>query len=143
MQAHDFRAYAPAGVTPDVVRLLLAMQIDQRQATYARLTGDDVDGCPVRCGAPGCLAEIPLCQAHVARVKVEHNYTAGIEPIIDCSHELAFSGQHCGCSLAHLRAAVIECWDNHLTPRIQANVDALARWRAANAPRSPTEEARP
>jgi len=140
-QPHDFRAYAPAGVTPDVVRVLLSIPMDQRLVTYARLTGDDGDGAPVICSAPGCGAVVPLRQAHCGRI--EHNYTADIAPASRCGHALADSGQHFACSLEHLRAVLFECWDSHLTPQVNANLSALAQLRAAPPPQEIQEEVRP
>lgn len=136
---HDFHAYAPAGVTPDVIRVLLSLGMEQRPIVYARLTGDDGDGVPVVCSAPGCGAVVPLCQAHGGRI--EHNYTAGIAPASRCVHPLADSGQHFACSLDHLRAALFDCWDSHLRPAVDANIAALATWQVRQALPAPQQEA--
>ena len=115
-QPHDFRAWR---LSPDVVHLLLALPMHTRPAAYARVTGDDGDGCPVVCGDPACGAVLPLRASHSAIVA--HRYTAGLAPVL-CAHETADSGQHFACSLDHLRNALLACWDTHITPRVSAQL---------------------
>ncbi len=114
-QPHDFRK---VGLPSAEVSMLLKVPMHTRPTLYTHWTGDDGDGCPVRCAAPGCGAVIPLCLSHAGRI--EHNYTTGVTGIGRCVHELADSGQHFGCCLDHLRAALIACWDEHTTPKLQA-----------------------
>lgn len=138
-QYHDFRRY---GLSADAVGILLRTGMHERPNAYAGATGDDGDGCPVVCGAPGCGAIVPLRLAHAGRI--EHNYTAGIDPASRCAHPHADSGQHFGCSLEHLRAALVECFDNHLLPQVQASQTALAgRTAAASAAPSPIPSPQP
>lgn len=135
-QYHDFRRY---GLSGDHVSVLLRLPMAHRPTVYAGLTGDDGDGCPVVCSAPGCGTVLPLRAAHGGRI--EHNYTAGILPASRCAHPLADSGQHFACSLDHLRAALIACWDSHLRPAVDANMTALATWQARQALPAPHQEA--
>jgi len=111
---HDYRAFH---LSPEVVQLLLALPMHTRPDVYARLTGDDGDGCPVQCGDPACGAVIPLAQSESAIVA--HRYTAGLAPVL-CGHPTADSGQHFACSIEHLTNALDACWRDHIRPGLRA-----------------------
>lgn len=120
-QFHDFRRYS---LSADLITALLAIPMRYRPDAYANMTGDDGDGAPVICGAHGCGARIPMRQAHSA-IALEYRYGVRADgygaELQTCQHESSdHDGQHWGCSTAHLAAALHECVDAHIMPRVTA-----------------------
>ena len=114
---HDYRVFFDNPLHDEALRLLLLTPMSARPVSYARLTGDDGDGCPVQCGDPACCAIIPLATSESAISA--HRYTAGLAPVL-CGHPTADSGQHFACSIDHLTNALDACWRDHIRPGLRA-----------------------